>query len=291
MSDVSTELDNSTAIPTATKENIKVNIDKYWNQRYRIFLKFDDGIQLDNEGWFSITPERIGHHIAKRFSKCNIIVDLFSGYGGNCIQFALNNCTVLGIEHDLKRIDMARHNSRIYGVEKKIDFFHGDVYADFLNVNNVENIKNIGVDGIFMSPPWGGPEYLRSDSYDVTVFKDIVDKARKISKNVGILVPRNIQMQHVFDCFGECEVEDNYLGGKLKTKTIYFGHLMKNNTNNDTTEIQLIPSVQDDEQQHNYNKLQLVPSSSPSSVVAVKHDVDEASREGQIEPKVDQQHD
>jgi hypothetical protein len=39
---------------------------KYWNQRYRLFSQFDHGIVLDAESWFSVTPEAISAHIAKR---------------------------------------------------------------------------------------------------------------------------------------------------------------------------------------------------------------------------------
>ncbi|KAM4865535.1 trimethylguanosine synthase isoform 2-T2 [Thomomys bottae] len=65
---------------------------KYWAQRYRLFSRFDDGIKLDREGWFSVTPEKIAEHIAGRVSqsfRCDIIVDAFCGVGGNTIQFAL----------------------------------------------------------------------------------------------------------------------------------------------------------------------------------------------------------
>jgi hypothetical protein len=46
---------------------------KYWRQRYRLFSMFDRGIKLDNEGWFSVTPERIAQHIAER-SRCDVVV-------------------------------------------------------------------------------------------------------------------------------------------------------------------------------------------------------------------------
>ncbi|XP_072460714.1 trimethylguanosine synthase isoform X2 [Notamacropus eugenii] len=65
---------------------------KYWAQRYRLFSRFDDGIKLDKEGWFSVTPEKIAEHIAGRVHlsfNCDIIVDAFCGVGGNAIQFAL----------------------------------------------------------------------------------------------------------------------------------------------------------------------------------------------------------
>ena len=40
------------------------------------------------EGWFSVTPEKIAHHIAER-CRSNVIIDAFTGCGGNAIQFAL----------------------------------------------------------------------------------------------------------------------------------------------------------------------------------------------------------
>lgn len=40
-----------------------------------------------SEGWFSVTPERIARHIARR-CQCDVIIDAFCGIGGNTIQFA-----------------------------------------------------------------------------------------------------------------------------------------------------------------------------------------------------------
>jgi len=42
---------------------------KYWAQRRRLFSKFDQGIQLDSEGWYSVTPEIIADHVAARFAE------------------------------------------------------------------------------------------------------------------------------------------------------------------------------------------------------------------------------
>ena len=43
--------------------------DKYWAQRKRFFTKFDDGIELDKESWYSVTPEAIAKHVAKRMAE------------------------------------------------------------------------------------------------------------------------------------------------------------------------------------------------------------------------------
>jgi trimethylguanosine synthase len=43
--------------------------DKYWVQRRRLFSRFDRGIELDAEGWYSVTPEIIADHVAEEFGK------------------------------------------------------------------------------------------------------------------------------------------------------------------------------------------------------------------------------
>ena len=65
-------------------------IEKYWFQRYRLFSKYEEGIQLDKESWFSVTPEAIAMHIAER-CQCDLIVDAFCGVGGNSIQVSTSS--------------------------------------------------------------------------------------------------------------------------------------------------------------------------------------------------------
>lgn len=42
---------------------------------------------MDEEGWFSVTPEAIAKHHASRGSG-GVVIDCFTGVGGNAIQFA-----------------------------------------------------------------------------------------------------------------------------------------------------------------------------------------------------------
>ena len=42
---------------------------------------------MDTEAWYSVTPEEIAVHQAQRCA-CDVIVDAFTGCGGNAIQFA-----------------------------------------------------------------------------------------------------------------------------------------------------------------------------------------------------------
>lgn len=55
-------MDHSTPNP-----NPNIVHDKYWAQRRRLFSRFDQGIQLDGEGFFSVTPEIIADYVAEQF--------------------------------------------------------------------------------------------------------------------------------------------------------------------------------------------------------------------------------
>lgn len=61
---------------------------KFWYKRYSLFSRFDQGIKLDQESWFSVTPEKVAEHLAER-CRCDLIIDGFCGAGGNAIQFAM----------------------------------------------------------------------------------------------------------------------------------------------------------------------------------------------------------
>lgn len=80
---------------------------KYWGQRYRYFSRFDDGVTMDEQGWYSVTPEAIARHIAERVC-CDVVVDPFVGCGGNAVQFALVCHVVIAIDLDPAKLEHAR---------------------------------------------------------------------------------------------------------------------------------------------------------------------------------------
>ncbi|KAG7998242.1 hypothetical protein I3843_01G249100 [Carya illinoinensis] len=69
------------------EERVSPLIEKYWFQRYHLFSRYDEGIKMDEEGWYSVTPEEIAIRHAQR-SGNGIVIDCFAGVGGNAIQFA-----------------------------------------------------------------------------------------------------------------------------------------------------------------------------------------------------------
>ncbi|XP_052031974.1 trimethylguanosine synthase isoform X2 [Apodemus sylvaticus] len=202
---------------------------KYWAQRYRLFSRFDDGVKLDKEGWFSVTPERIAEHIAGRVSQsfnCDIIVDAFCGVGGNTIQFALTGKRVIAIDIDPVKIDLARNNAEVYGIADKIEFICGD----FLLL-----APCLKADVVFLSPPWGGPDYATAETFDIRTMMspdgfEIFRLSQKITNNIVYFLPKNADIDQVASLAGlggQVEIEQNFLNKKLKTITAYFGDLIR----------------------------------------------------------------
>jgi trimethylguanosine synthase len=200
------------------------DIAKYWFQRYRLFSRFDEGIKMDKEGWFSVTPERIAEHIAER-CRCDLIIDAFCGVGGNAIQFAFTCERVIAIDIDPVKIACARHNAQIYGVQDRIEFIVGDFR---------QLATSFKADVVFLSPPWGGPDYANAKVFDIKTmilldgFK-LFETSKQITENIAYFMPRNADAEQIASLAGpggRVEIEQNFVNKKCKTVTAYYGHLI-----------------------------------------------------------------
>lgn len=110
--------------------------DKYWAQRHRLFERFEQGIQLDREGWYSVTPQAIADHVAQKMTTGGatastpnerkqqgetgsmIVLDAFVGVGGNAIAFAKRDEVglVICVDSDPNRLALAANNCRVYDI-------------------------------------------------------------------------------------------------------------------------------------------------------------------------------
>ncbi len=105
------------------------------------------GVRLDPEGKVSLTPEALALELGRRFAGRSV-VDATCGAGGNSIGFARAGCRVVAIERDAGRLADARHNARIYGVEREITFVRGDALEVVQSRADPEAV-------LFLDPPWG----------------------------------------------------------------------------------------------------------------------------------------
>ena len=162
--------------------------DKYWAQRRRLFKKFDEGIELDAEGWYSVTPEVVADHVASRFkdaseqfkhnnngrnnarkrkgqqsTKPMVILDAFAGCGGNAIAFAKLPPSIVShiicIDVDRTKLRKAAHNASIYGIAPN--------RIVFVEANSVAVMERYYRDGLLViDPPDISARYPPREMYD-----------------------------------------------------------------------------------------------------------------------------
>ncbi|KAI0091634.1 RNA cap guanine-N2 methyltransferase-domain-containing protein [Irpex rosettiformis] len=247
------------------------HLKKYFFQRERYFSLYSSGCLLDEEGWYSVTPELIANQIAER-CRCGTILDAFCGVGGNAIAFAQTCERVIAIDTSPIRLALARHNATIYGVQDRIEFIQAD-YLEFARSylsrpSSSSQTRQRKIDVVFLSPPWGGPEYISgsgSPTHDQPGTNEqphpefnlasiqpihgteLFKLTRKITPNVAYFLPRNTNLQEISNLLLEdasavtekgtpkesvqsskqelVEVEEEWMGSKLKALTCYFGGL------------------------------------------------------------------
>jgi trimethylguanosine synthase len=236
------------------------------------------GCLLDEEGWYSITPELVADRIAER-CRCDTILDAFCGVGGNAIAFAktcergtsippglpslVETSPVIALDISPTRLALARHNAQIYGVADRIEFVLSDYISfanAYLSVGSGTSPRKIDV--VFLSPPWGGPSYISGDTRPSSPVKPAAEQppvhptytlasiqpvhgaelfhlSRRITRNIAYYLPRNTQLEEISDLLADpsesgvdagdkremVEVEEEWMGSKLKALTCYFGGL------------------------------------------------------------------
>ncbi|KAM5534508.1 hypothetical protein V8D89_011840 [Ganoderma adspersum] len=241
------------------------HLQKYFSQRERYFSLYSSGCLLDEEGWYSVTPEAIADQIAER-CRCDVILDAFCGVGGNAIAFAKTCERVIALDVSPVRLALARHNAALYGVEDRIEF----ILADFFSfARTLKQRPGRKIDVVFLSPPWGGPSYLSGSPSESQSSKTVSSSspavaadampeetyadyslsgvrpvhgaelfkiARGITNNIAYFLPRNTNLEELSrlvplgdvstTASERVEVEEEWMGSKLKALTCYFGGLV-----------------------------------------------------------------
>jgi trimethylguanosine synthase len=148
------------------------------------------------------------------------------------------------------RLAIARHNATIYGVADRIEFILCDYVSFAHSLLSLPESQQRRIDAVFLSPPWGGPSYISgppaggpdADLGDTqsSVYKlenltplpgaELFALSHKISRNVAMFLPRNTDVGELASLTppGEnVEIEEEWMGSKLKALTCYFGGLAR----------------------------------------------------------------
>lgn len=187
-------------------------LSKFYARRHALFWRYEEGIRLDATAWFSVTPEAVARaHARMCTSPHGLVIDAFAGSGADAIALTRTSARVLAIDIDPSRLAIARHNAAVYGVEHRIDF----VCADFYELA----AGALRADAVFLSPPWGGPEYLSQPEFDVERMLDpplsvTLGAARRVAQRAVAYVPRTARREQLraLALPGErCEVHPVYV--------------------------------------------------------------------------------
>ena len=202
-------------------------------QRYYYFSLFDQGIKMDDESWYSVTPEEIAIYIAGlvKDNKESVITDAFCGCGGNVIQVSKTFKSVNAVDISKDKIELTQNNSSVYSCPNNITYYHKDFF-DF-------NIKS---DYLFLSPPWGGEEYKNDEHFSLKKWihpdiEKIISHSFELSNNLILYLPRNTNINELaellykydkenidsnYDCL-YLDVQYIYSANKIKAMVVLYG--------------------------------------------------------------------
>jgi len=101
---------------------INKNIRKYFIKRFFLFSRFDDGIQLDEESWYSVVGEPISLWLKQRLLnskiQLNSIFEPFVGVGGLAVHLSCIAHRYIVNDLDPAKIEMLRNNLAVYGADQ-----------------------------------------------------------------------------------------------------------------------------------------------------------------------------
>lgn len=207
------------------------SLKKYYARRHYMFSRFDEGIQLDAESWYSVVAEPVSLWLQERMLNCGLpletVFEPFSGVGGMAVHLApvaKKKYHVNDICED--KIRMLRNNFGVYGVSPdKVDV----TTQDFLDV------KPFPADILLICPPWGGLDLAEYgwrplDEFMKPQLSKILAHAAKFTKNIMLQMPKNTNLENLFTTVlehfpgvGTCEIAKILFNGNPSQLFVFVG--------------------------------------------------------------------
>jgi len=178
--------------------------------------KFSKPVFTCGDGLRFATPEVVGRYRAGRL-KCSVLADISCGIGGQAVCFAKECNRVYGIDIDGERLECARRNAGVYGVDN-ITFIEGDA----LSPQVVEQVADADV--IFSDPARPAEEDVRQTDSLRPGIPMVMEAYRDVTGSFAFEAPPQMPPERIdFNC------EREYLGvdGQLNRLTLYFGPLKR----------------------------------------------------------------
>ncbi|CAH2352674.1 trimethylguanosine synthase [[Candida] railenensis] len=230
------EIEDDNELFMHTLDTLPENCKKYWSKRYMLFSKFDEGVYMTSELWYSVTPEDVAIFVAKLVKElipeAEHILDICCGGGGNSIQFGKYFKSVGAIDINKNNLACTEHNASIYGVKEHLWVYQGDwnemastkksgaVNKSWIPKSVTHGKSGKPFDLVFTSPPWGGPSYKDQTTFDLSKMEPFSVKAfakqiLQYTDNFIMYLPRNSDLDQLR------EVTSELMGSKAKCRILY----------------------------------------------------------------------
>jgi SAM-dependent methyltransferase len=177
-------------------------------------IKFTKPIVSNKEGLQLATPEIVAKYIAKRL-KTDIIADLGCGIGGQVIFFAKECRKVYAVDNDPEKLQYAKENCRLYGVDN-VEFILGDA----LSAQVKEKVSDADI--IFSDPARPLSEKERTLETLKPPITEIIRIYSDIIPDLAFHAPPQMPPERIVL---DCEREYLSLNGQLNRLTLYMGSL------------------------------------------------------------------
>jgi hypothetical protein len=161
------------------------------------------------------TGETIARYIAKRFKPDWLVEDLTCSLGGNVIFLAEQVKKVIAVDLAAEKIECAKLNAAVYGVENKIDFIVGDA---FLNINKEAK-------AFFLDPARDreGDTKTRSFLNSSPSLLDILPQLFAVTHNVAVKISPAFDYEELKQLPEEPEIEIISENNNCKVAMLWFG--------------------------------------------------------------------
>jgi hypothetical protein len=181
--------------------------------------RFEHSIVSDKDGARFATPEDVAKYRAARL-KCSTIADISCGIGGQTIYFAKECDMVYAVEIDAKKIDYARKNCKLLGIDN-VEFICGDA----LSPEVIRQLPELDI--VFSDPARPASEDMRDIGSLRPAIPEVISSYSSIASDFAFEAPPQLTPDRIPF---ECEKEYVSLDGKINRLNLYFGSLMKCDT-------------------------------------------------------------
>lgn len=171
---------------------------------------------MDLEGLYSLDLQALMLPLAAEL-RAERVTDLFCGIGGAAIAFARAGKQVEAFDREPARLEFARHNAALFGVQERISFREGEALALLDAPRDT---------ALYLDPPWGGPDYGTQPVFPLAGFVPdgavLLRLALQASREVLFKLPKNIDLDALRRIAEPTAIFANSLEGQLKYHTALF---------------------------------------------------------------------